>query len=98
MEGILILVFEKSIAKEACKILLDEDSNEEDVVDALGEFTHIIGGKISQQLHKQGIKIDITMPRTFDSAEDVMLSQKNSRGAQVSLSIDGRELTLFLTR
>ena len=95
---ILILIFERSIAKEACKILLEEDCSEDDVVEALGEFTHIIGGKISQQLLKRGIKIDITMPRTFDLVKDVLLSQKNSRGAQVDLSIDGRELTLFLTR
>lgn len=98
IDGILILVFEKSIAKEACRILLEEDSSEEDLVDALGEFTHIIGGKISQQLHKKGIKIDMTMPRTFENVEDVMRSQKNSRGAQVNLNVDGRDLTLFLTK
>ena len=98
IDGILILIFEKSIAKESCKILLEEDSSEEDLVDALGEFTHIIGGKISQQLHKKGIKVDITMPRTFENVKDVMQSQKNSRGAQVNLNVDGRDLTLFLTR
>ncbi len=98
IDGILILIFEKSIAKETCKILLEEDSSEEDLADALGEFTYIIGGKISQQLHKKGIKIDITMPRTFESVEDIMRSQKNSRGAQVNLNVDGRDLTLFLTR
>ena len=98
IDGILILVFEKSIAKKSCQILLEEDSSEEDVVEALGEFIHIIGGKISQQLHKKGIKIDITMPRTFQSVDDVMKSQKNSRGAQVNLNVDERELTLFLTR
>ena len=98
IEGILILIFEKSIAKESCKILLDEDSKEEDVVEALGEFTHIIGGKISQQLHKKGTRVDITMPRTFDNVEDVVESQKSNRGAQVDMNVDGRELTLFLAR
>jgi CheY-specific phosphatase CheX len=98
IEGILILVFEKSIAKESCKILLEEENSDEDVLEALGEFTHIIGGKIAQQLHKKGIKINITMPRTFDSAKDVMESQKSNRGAQVDMNVDGRDLTLFLTR
>jgi len=98
IDGILILIFEKSIAKESCKILLEEDSNEDDLLDALGEFIHIIGGKISQQLHKKGTKIDITMPRTFESVEDVLKAQKNSRGAQVNLSVDEQDLTLFLTR
>jgi len=98
MNGILILVFEKSIAKETFKILLEEDYSEEDLLEALGEFTHIIGKKIAQQLHKKDIKIDITMPRTFQSVEDVMFSQSNSRGAQADLDINGKDLTLFLSR
>jgi CheY-specific phosphatase CheX/anti-anti-sigma regulatory factor len=98
IDGILIMIFEKGIAKESCKILLEEDSSEEDILNALGEFTHIIGGKIAQQLHKHGTKIDITMPRTFEKVEDVMKSQKRSRGTQVDLDVDGRDLTLFLTR
>ena len=98
IEGILILIFEKSIAKDACKILLEEDSNEADILEAFGEFIHIIGGKISQQLHKKNIKVDVTMPRTFECVEDVITSQQNSRGAQVDLSANGQNLTLFLTR
>jgi len=98
VEGVFILVFEKTIAKKACKILLEEDSEESDVLEALGEFIHIIGGKISQQLQKKNIKIDVTMPRTFDCAEDLLVSQKETKGAQVDLSANGENLIIFLTR
>ncbi len=98
IEGVMIFIFEKSTAKESCRILLEESSDDEDVLKALGEFTYIIGRKISQQLQKQGIRVDTTMPRTFKSVKDVMFSQSNSRGAQVDFDIDGKDLTLFLTR
>ena len=97
-EGILILSLEKSIAKKACKVLLEEDCSQSDVLEALGEFMHIVAGKISQQLQKQNIKISITMPRTFSKVEDVISSQQNSRGAQINLHVDGSDLTLFLAR
>lgn len=98
IEGILILVVEKAITKDTCRILLEEESNEDDVLEALGEFIHIVGGKISQQLHKKNIKIEVTMPRTFDSVKHVIASQQNNRGAQIDLSANGYNLTLFLTR
>jgi len=97
-EGILILSLEKGIAKKACKILLEEDCSEEDILEALGEFMHIVTSKISQQLQKQNIKINITMPRTFSKVEDVIRSQQNSRGAQINLHVEGQDMTLFLAR
>jgi len=98
IEGILILSFEKSIVETVCKILLDEGYSDSDLLDALGEFTHIIGGKIAQQLHKDGVKICLTMPRVFHSIKDVLVFQKNSRGAQVDLDVNEKNITLFLTR
>ena len=98
IEGIFILIFDKTITKETCKILLEEESSDDDLVEAFGEFIHIIGGKIIQQLHKKNIKVGITMPRTFDNVKDVLDSQKNNRGAQVDLSANGYNMTLFLTR
>lgn len=98
INGVLILIFEKSIAKKACRILLEDNSDEHEIVEALGEFIHIIGGKISHELQKKGISIDITMPRTFASVNDIVSSQKDIRGAQIDLDIDGQPLILFLTK
>ena len=98
IEGVLVLILEKSIAKKTCEILLDEDSNEHDLIEALGEFIHIVGGKIAALLHKRAIKIDITMPRTFNSVDELKSLQKENRGAQVDLEIQNKDLILFLTR
>lgn len=98
IEGVLVLILEKSIAKKACEILLDEDSNDHDLIEALGEFIHIVGGKIAASLHKRAIKIDITMPRTFNSLDELKSLQKDNRGAQVDLEIQNKDLILFLTR
>lgn len=98
IEGVLILVIEKNIARKACDILLNTNSNDNDLKEALGEFIYIVGGKIVQQLYKQSIKIEMTMPRTFDKIEDLISSQKGVRGAQVDLEIESKRLTLFITR
>jgi len=98
IEGIFILISDKTLTKETCRLLLEEESSDDDLVEAFGEFIHIIGGKIIQQLHKKNIKIDITMPRTFDNVKEVLDSQQNNRGAQVDLSANGYNMTLFLTR
>lgn len=98
VEGVLILIFEQSMAKDTCRVLLDEESDGSNLLQVLGEFIHIIGGKIAQQLHKKNIKIEITMPRTFEKVEDLLSQEKDIRGAQIDLSANGQDLILFLTR
>jgi CheY-specific phosphatase CheX/anti-anti-sigma regulatory factor len=98
IEGVLILIMEQDIAKKTCKILLEDENKEDDLLDALGEFVHIIGGKISQMLHKKGVKIDITMPRTFGSLKEVMSAQTKTKGAQIDMELEGKPLILFLTK
>lgn len=97
--GILILLFDKKLTQEACRILLeDSKSSEADLLDALGEFVYIVGGKIINQLLRQNIKIDITMPRTFDTISNVLSLNKDNKGVQVDLDVSGQLLTLFLTK
>lgn len=98
IEGVLILIFEQSMAKDTCRVLLDKESDESDLLHVLGEFIHIIGGKIAQQLCKKNIKIEITMPRTFEKVEDLLSQEQDIRGAQIDLSANGQDLILFLTR
>jgi len=98
LDGVLFLLFEKESAKKTCRILIEEDATDEIVLEALGEFVHIVGGKISQLLLKQKIKIEITMPRVFVNLQEVKDFQKGSKGAQIDLEIEGKPLTLFLTK
>lgn len=98
LDGLLILLFERESAKKTCKILLENEESEDGVLDALGEFVHIVGGKIAQLLHKKGLKIEITMPRVFASLQEVLDFQVKTKGAQIDMEIDEKPLTLFLTK
>ena len=100
MEGLLILAFDETLAKDCCNVLLEEEEkNDKDaLMDALGEFVNIIGGKIIQQMLKKHCKLEITMPRTYDDLSEVLQQKKDTKGAQVDFLIEERPLTLFLTR
>jgi CheY-specific phosphatase CheX/anti-anti-sigma regulatory factor len=98
LDGVLILLFEKESAKKTCRILIEEDTSDGALLEALGEFVHIVGGKIAQLLLKQKIKIEITMPRVFSNLKEVKDFQQKNKGAQIDLEIDGKPLTLFLTK
>jgi len=99
LSGLLIMVFEESIARKACRVLLDEsESSRGELMDALGEFVNIIGGKFAQHMLKRQCKIETTMPRTFEKVSEILEHKKDKKGAQVDFSVEGAPLTLFLTR
>ena len=62
IECMIVLVFPISLAKKSCALLIEEDDKEEDVLDALGEFVNIIGGKTKALLAKEGINVNISCP------------------------------------
>ncbi|NLC28230.1 MAG: chemotaxis protein CheX, partial [Campylobacteraceae bacterium] len=99
LNGLLVMVFEESLAKKVCKIFLEEGENSRsDLMDALGEFVNIIGGKFVQQLQRKHCKIEIAMPRTFERISEILQHKKDKKGAQVNFTVDGAPLALFLTR
>ena len=100
LSGLLLVVFEEETARKACQVLLEDSANasRQDLMDALGEFVNIIGGKFVQQMMKKQRKIDITMPRTFVRVSEIFQHKKEKRGAQVDFLVEGKPLTLFLTK
>ncbi|MBE0490692.1 MAG: chemotaxis protein CheX [Sulfurospirillum sp.] len=98
IKRVFILIFEKQTALECCKILLEEKHNNSELLEALSEFVHIVGGKIIQNISKMGKKIEITMPRTFENLKDIITAQKGKKGAQIDMRIDNKPLSLFLTK
>lgn len=98
IDGMFLLVFEKEIAKKACAILLDETSDNSELVEALGEFIIIIAERIAYQLAKQKIQVEITMPRTFDDIDEIIENYKDDKGAQVNMQILQKPMALFLTK
>lgn len=99
MDGIITLVFRKDLVKKACALLLGGFENtDEDIIDALGEFVNIIGGKIKSLLAENGVRIHITLPRTFIKSSDIKDFLKNKKGVLMQFSFDDEPFRFFLSR
>ncbi|MFZ2889598.1 chemotaxis protein CheX [Sulfuricurvum sp.] len=99
IDGMIILVFPKEIARKACELLIGEATeDEESILDALAEFVNIIGGRTKSLLGETKHRIDITLPRTYGDAKALMEMAQNKKGVQVNLSFEGSNFIFFLTR
>lgn len=99
LDGMIILVFPKDIAKKACELLIgDVAENEESVLDSLAEFVNIIGGRAKALLGDKKYRVDITLPRTYADVHSLIDMVQNKKGVQVDLSFEGSRFTFFLTR
>jgi CheY-specific phosphatase CheX/anti-anti-sigma regulatory factor len=99
LDGIIILVFPKDIAKKACELLIGEATdNEESILDSLAEFVNIIGGRAKALLGDKKYRVDITLPRTYADVSSLIEMVQNKKGVQVDLRFEGSHFTFFLTR
>ncbi len=99
LSGLVILVFPISIAKKACELLLGEQTdNIEDILDTLAEFVNIIAGRVKSLLGEHNIRVDITLPRTYEHIGDLLSTVEGRKGVQVNLGFENESFTFFLTR
>lgn len=99
VDGIIILVFPKNIAKKACELLIGEETDDEEIIlDSLAEFVNIIGGRVKSLLSEQKHSVDITLPRTYANVDSLMEMAQNKKGVQVDLNFEGSNFIFFLTR
>ena len=100
MDGMLVLIFPKNIAKKACKLLLgtEDVESEEELADSLGELVNIIGGRVKALLSDKEIKANITLPRTFTKTAEVIATIQNKKGVQIDLEFKNEPFSIFLTR
>ncbi|MDD5051855.1 MAG: chemotaxis protein CheX [Sulfuricurvum sp.] len=99
VDGMIILVFPKEIAKKACELLIGETTeDEETILDSLAEFVNIIGGRAKTLLAEKKHHVDITLPRTYPNVSSLMEMAQNKKGVQVNLSFEGSNFIFFLTR
>jgi len=99
MDGMVILVFPKEIAKKTCELLLGEKTDDiEEILDALAELVNIIGGRVKGLLGEYGISVDITLPRTYINIDDLLEMIQSKKGVQVDLNFDNDKFVFFLTR
>ncbi len=99
MDGMVILVFPKEIAKKACELLIGEKTDDiEMILDTLAELVNIVGGKIKTLLSDENISVDITLPRTYHDVDSLLEVISGRKGVQVDLAFDDDKFLFFLTR
>ena len=99
IDGMVILVFPKEIAKKACELLIGEKTEDmEMILDTLAELVNIVGGKIKTLLSDEGVSVDITLPRTYHDVDSLLEVIEDRKGVQVDLSFDDDKFLFFLTR
>ena len=99
MDGIIMLIFPKDIAKKACQLLIGEETDDlELILDTLGELVNIVGGKMKTLLADQKININITLPRTYPDIDSLLEISQDRKGVQVDLAFDNDKFLFFLTR
>lgn len=99
LDGMVVLVFPKQIAKKACELLIGEDTDDiEQILDTLAELVNIVGGKIKMLLNDNNINVNITLPRTYHSVDDLLEVIDGKKGVQLDLAFDDDKFLFFLTR
>ena len=99
MDGMIVLIFPKNIAKKACELLIGEETNDEELIlDSLAELVNIVGGKLKTILSEHKISINITLPRTYNNINDVLEVIGERKGVQVDLNFNNEHFSFFLTR
>ena len=99
MDGMVILIFPKDIAKKACQLLIGEETDDLDLIlDTLAELVNIVGGKVKSLLADHKMNVNITLPRTYPDIESLLEIAQDRKGVQVDLSFDNDKFLFFLTR
>lgn len=99
IDGMVVLVFPTSIAKQTCELLIGEETDDvELILDSLAELVNIIGGKVKALLLEHDISVDITLPRTYFDVKNVLEVAAGKKGVQVNLEFNKEEFLFFLTR
>jgi len=99
LDGMIVLVFPTSIAKNACELLIGEETDDTELIlDSLAELVNIVGGKIKTLLADHNVSVDITLPRTYQSIDGLLEVIAEKKGVQVDLSFNNDKFLFFLTR
>ena len=98
IEGVILLMFQKDIAKKACSMLIgSDDVKDGDVLDSVGELINITMGKAKTVLSTKNLTIKMTLPRTFSSIGEIQATFKDKDGVLMEFSFGDQQFMFFLT-
>lgn len=97
VNGIVALLFTKTLVKEASMMLLGEESqSDEELLDVISEFTNIIAGRSKAVLAENGVSIGISLPKAFKNEDEIYRVLTGKQGVQINLLLNNKSLILFL--
>ncbi|WP_456452295.1 chemotaxis protein CheX [Hydrogenimonas sp.] len=98
IDGMISLAMPKELVKKSCMLLIGEESDDEGVLaDALSELVNIVAGKSKTSLQEQGVNINITLPRSYTTIEELEATLEGVNGVQVDFSFEDYPFTFYLS-
>ncbi|BBG64998.1 hypothetical protein NNO_0295 [Hydrogenimonas sp.] len=98
IEGMVTLIMPKKLVQRSCMLLVGEESDDEEVLgDALSELVNIVAGKSKTMLQEADVNINITLPRSYTSIDDLTATLEGLQGVQVNFSFDQYPFTFYLS-
>ncbi len=98
IEGMVTLAMPKKLVQKSCMLLVGEESDDDEVLsDALSELVNIVAGKSKTVLQEAGVNINITLPRSYTSMDDLSATLNGLQGVQVNFSFDQYPFTFYLS-
>jgi len=98
IEGVVVLIFQKDIARKACAILSGtENIKDIDMLDFIGELINITMGKAKTVLSSKNLIIKMTLPKTFANISEIRSSFESKDGVLVDFLFENQKFMFFLT-
>ena len=98
LEGLITIVMSTKMAKRVCKLLVGEETDDKDVLrDTLGELINIIAGKTKSLLQREDIDIMITLPRNYNSMDEVKAALSGTQGVRVDFDFGNTPFVFYLS-
>jgi CheY-specific phosphatase CheX len=92
-------MFSERLSKKISKILLGEEiDTKEELVDMIGEFANIIVGNVKSEFQKEGIEIELTLPKVFADLDTLEVLVEDKESVEVKFDFCDEEFYIYLTK
>ncbi|NPA74162.1 MAG: chemotaxis protein CheX [Epsilonproteobacteria bacterium] len=98
LEAILSVILSKKLILDACKIFIDDENSQDDIFEALAEYTNILSSKIKSNFKLYKMDVETTLSRVFKEKKYATEFFGDRRGVMIELDFEGERLKLFLSK
>lgn len=97
IDGMLLLIYPKSVVEKVARTL-ETGEDEKKMVESFGEFLNIVSSKSRIKMIKNGIDVDMTLPRSFETLESAQRIVGTRSGVLATFRFFDDLFYIFLTR